>query len=185
MKKLVDLVKIVENNRDCVILEVTGSMLDLIKLGCFNGDEIMFRLTKGKSHTCTVWTKDGKNYSWHWGYGGHTLVSDAMNKRGKMIQQCIAQDFEIYIGDNLKLIESSLHIKSLEDVKHNTHNIKLMYWEHHEDDVCCHLDGEFHTRFKGVECGIKHFADKGYNVKFVETYIAQTGCIVQVYNITR
>lgn len=105
MKKLVDLVQIVENNRDCVILEVVGSMLDLIKLGWFDGNEIMFRLTKGEDHTCTVWTKEGKNYSWSWGRSGYTLVSDNMTKRGHLIQECIEQDFEIYIGKNPKLIE--------------------------------------------------------------------------------
>ena len=185
MKKLVDLVQIVENNRDCVILEVVGSMLDLIKLGWFDGNEIMFRLTKGEDHTCTVWTKEGKNYSWSWGRSGYTLVSDNMTKRGHLIQECIEQDFEIYIGKNPKLIEQTLHIKSLEDIKHNTHNLKFMYWENSKDQVCCHLDGEFYTYFKGMEKGINHFADKGYDVNFIETYIAQTGCIVKVYHITR
>ena len=41
MKKLVNYVKIVENNEECVILEVVGAPLDLIRLGCFNGNEKM------------------------------------------------------------------------------------------------------------------------------------------------
>lgn len=185
MKKLVDLVQIVENNRDCVILEVVGSMLDLIKLGCFNGDEIMFRLTKGKDHTCTVWTKEGKNYSWSWGRSGYTFVSNAMSQRGRLIQQCIEQDFEIYIGENSTRIGQTLYIKSLEDVKHNTHKLKLMYWESSKNQVCCHLDDEFHTYFNNIQSGINHFESKGYDVKPIDSYIASTGCVVKVYNMTR
>ena len=96
MKKLCELVKIVENNKECVILEVTGSKLDLIKLGYFNGNEKLIRLTKGANQTCTIWT-DNKNYSWHWGRDGYTLVSDSMEKKGKLIQDCITKDFQINI----------------------------------------------------------------------------------------
>lgn len=185
MKRLVDLVKIVENNRDCVILEVVGSSLDMIRLGCFDGNETMMRLTKGRDHTCTVWKNDSKSYDWYWGHSGYTLVTDKLDQQGRLIQDCITRDFEIYIDENKDLIENTLYIKSLEDIKHNTHNLKLMYWEHSKDQVCCHLDGAFHTYFKGVECGIKHFTDKGYNVELTNTYIAPTGCIVKVYHIVR
>ena len=185
MKKLVDLVKIVDNNRDCVILEVAGSMLDMIRLGCFNGDETMMRLTKGADHTCTVWTKEGKNYSWSWGRSGHTLVSDAMSQRGKLIQQCIEQDFEIYIGENKNLIEQTLHIKSLEDVKHNSHMVKIMYWRPTDDHVTCHLDGQFFSHFKNKQDNIKHFVERGYELKHLKNERAVTGCIVEHYEISR
>lgn len=184
MKKLVNLVQVVENNKDCVILEVTGSKLDLIRLGCFNGDEIMMRLTKGDNHNCTVWTNE-KNYSWHWGIGGHTIVSESMQKRGRLIQECIEEDLEIYIGKNPTLIAQTLHIKSLDDVKHNHHTMKLMYWETSKSHVCCHLDGDYFKHFDGVECGIAHFVNKGYHIEKINSYIAQTGCIVYEYEITR
>ena len=99
MNKLVDFVKIVENNEECVILEVVGKPIDLIKLGCFNGDETMFRLTKGNDHTCTVWNSDGKNFSWHWGINGYTLVTDRLDKMGTLIQKCIEQDLNINLRD--------------------------------------------------------------------------------------
>lgn len=183
MKKLVDLVKIVENNKDCVILEVTGSMLDLIKLGCFNGDEKLIRLTKGKDHTCTIWTNDNRSYSWHWGYSGFTLVSDAMDKKGKLIQKCIEQDFEIYMGANTKRVQETLHIKSLDDIKHNSHTIKMMYWK--PDEICCHLDDEYYRYFNNLECGFEHFKLKGYNIQKISSYIAQTGCTVDVFYIEK
>lgn len=183
MAKLVNLVKIVENNEDCVILEVVGKPLDLIRLGCFNGNEKMFRLTKGVKHTCTVWTDDGKNYSWFWGAGGHTLVTDQMTKRGTLIQECIEQDFEIYIGENKRNIQRTLHIRSLEDVKHSHHDVKLMYFR--TDNVCCHIDGEYFKHFKSVEEGINHFQNKGYVVSPKKEETAVTGCKVQHYYIER
>ena len=184
MKKLCELVEIVENNKECVILEVTGSMLDLIKLGCFNGDEKLIRLTKGNRHTCTVWTSDN-NYSWFWGIGGHTLVSDDMTKRGKLIEDCITRDFEIYIGENKDLIAKTLHIKSLADVEHMTHKVKLMWWPNNNDSICCHIDGEFFEFFKGMENALRHFKSRGYQFSGHNKYTAQTGCIVEEYTITK
>jgi hypothetical protein len=183
MANLVNFVKIVENNEECVILEVVGTPLDLIRLGCFNGNEKMFRLTKGKKHTCTVWENDGKNYSWFWGYGGHTLVSDQTEKKGKLIQECIEQDFEIYIGDDKRNIQNTLHIRSLDDVKHACHNVKLMYFR--PDDVCCHIDGQYFKHFKSVQAGIKHFQNKGYLVCHKKDETAITGCMVKHYYIER
>lgn len=87
--KLADCVTIITNNEECVIFKVKpNQFMNLVSFGCFDGDETMFRLTKGQTITCTVWHgADNKSYSWHWGYGGYTLVSDAMSKRGRMIQR--------------------------------------------------------------------------------------------------
>lgn len=185
MKKLVNLVQIVENNRECVILEVVGSSLDMIKLGCFNGNEAMMRLTKGANHTCTVWTNDGKNYSWSWGSYGYTLVSNQLSEQGRLIQDCITQDFEIYIDKDKNLIEQTLHIKSLEDVKHNSHMVKIMYWEHTDDHVCCHLDGQFFSYFKNRQDNLNHFLERGYKMKHLKNEVATTGCMVEHYEISR
>lgn len=96
MKTLKEITKLVENNAHCVILEVIGSQLDLIKLGYFDGDEKYLRLTKGDTITCTVIKNDGSSYSWHWGLGGYTCVSDAMSKRGRIISNCIQKDYGIF-----------------------------------------------------------------------------------------
>ena len=53
--KLCYLVDIIENNENCVILKVKDDKkLELIKLGYFDGNEEMIRLTKGKDHTCKI-----------------------------------------------------------------------------------------------------------------------------------
>ena len=183
MKKLVELVKIVENNEECVILEVVGTPLDLIRLACFNGNEKMFRLTKGGNHTCTVWKDGGDNYSWYWGPSGTLMVSEQMKAQAKLIQECIEQDFEIYIGANKSNIQNTLHIKSLDDVKHCKHDLKLMYFR--TNDVCCHIDGEYFKHFKSVEEGVEHFQNRGYTVNYEKDEAAVTGCTVKHYNIVR
>lgn len=94
--ELKDMVELVANNNECVVLKVKDGMeMNLICLGCFTGDETMFRLTKGKTVTCTIFRKDGRSFSWHWGFGGYTLVSDQVDKAGKLIQNCIERDFGI------------------------------------------------------------------------------------------
>jgi hypothetical protein len=97
MKKLKDLVTVGVNNEDCVILNVKpDATLDLIRQDCFNGDEVMLRLTKGKQHVCTVWYGDDfKHYSWVWGKKGYTLVTERLKKLGNLIQSCIQDDFHI------------------------------------------------------------------------------------------
>ena len=94
--KLRTIVELYDNNADCVVLKVKeGHEMDLITIGCFTGNETMFRLTKGKSVTCTVFYKNGKSNSWHWGYGGYTLVSPETERKGQLIQECIEEDFGI------------------------------------------------------------------------------------------
>lgn len=93
--RLKNFTELVANNDDCVVLKVKENHeMDLILLGVFDGDENMFRLTKGRGVTCTVWRKNGKSYSWYWG-NGYTLVSDSMRKKGELIQNCIEQDYGI------------------------------------------------------------------------------------------
>ena len=94
--KLKDMVELAANNDECVVLKVKeGQEFNLISLGCFNGDETMFRLTKGKDVTCTVFRQGGKSFSWHWGISGYALVSDQVSRMGKLIQNCIQKDFGI------------------------------------------------------------------------------------------
>lgn len=94
--KLKDMVEIAANNSECVVLKVKdGQEMNLICLGCFLGDESMMRLTKGSTVTCTVFRRGGKSFSWNWGSGGHTLVTNQVEKMGRLIQRCIEDDFDI------------------------------------------------------------------------------------------
>ena len=98
MKTLGQITEVVVNNDECVVLKVKAdSEMDLIALAYFSGDETMFRLTKGDVQTCTVFYKDGNRFSWHWGRGGFTCVSDSTQKEGKLIQSTIEEHFGITI----------------------------------------------------------------------------------------
>ena len=88
MKKLIDLVELVEDNKNCVLLKVKdGSQLDMILLGCFSGDESMIRLAKDEYNTITVFYKDGKNYWW----ASNERVSDSTRLKMRMIYKCVYQ----------------------------------------------------------------------------------------------
>ena len=106
MKNLEELVDVVEDNNNLVILKVKEeSNLDLIKIGCFTGEETMFRLTKGRDRICTVWYSNRQPFTWQWPGatakngivlpGSYTLVDDQTEKMGRLIQKMIEQKFNI------------------------------------------------------------------------------------------
>ena len=159
MKNLSQLVEIISNTEDAVVLKVKpNSEVDLICLGCFNGDETMFRLTKGRSITCTVWTKRGTNYSWSWGEGGHTLVTENMTKRGRMIQQCVEDYFDIVVYGRIESIRRNMRATE------HKHIIQLWGNAAPGKDCGCRMDDEFYRFFDSIEIAIKHFEALGYKV---------------------
>lgn len=116
MARLCDLVEVAENNMECVVLKVKeGVQTELVGLGCFDGDETMFRLTKGGGHTCTVFRGGKRPVSWEWGNSGHTLVCDSLYQCGSMVKSCISDDFGIYMGSDAAKRMATLHVRSLED----------------------------------------------------------------------
>lgn len=152
MIRLCSLVEILENNMECVVLKVKDSVqTELICLGCFNGDETMFRLTKGENHTCTVFRDGVKPFSWSWGCSGHTIVADSVAKCGRMIESCISEDFGIYTGADTAKREATLHVKSLEDMKGREEHYKLMWRENNREEICIHKNGEYFRHITGLE----------------------------------
>ena len=163
MKKLSDLVELVSNTEEAVVLKILpDSELDLICLGCFNGDETMFRLTKGTNMTCTVWVKNGNHYSWHWGEGSHSLVSPEMDKRGEMIQKCIEDDFDILVRGTKQSIKKDME-RTLQ-----THDIILFQPSQYDEKCVCRKDGEFYRYFESMDIAINHFEMLGYTVKLLK-----------------
>lgn len=182
MKKLCDLVTIEVNNEECVILKTKeDTRFDLIALGCFNGNEKMIRLTKGRDHTATVFTEKS-HYSWSWGYSGYTLVSDALHKAGRLIQSCIEEDFGIYIKDNKAKIRSTLHITSLADKVGKGHVMRVMYWNESDSHVIIHKDGEFLTAAPNVQSARKYVRDR-FAINTSKAYNAPTGCFVEEFEV--
>ncbi len=103
---------------------------------------------------------------------------------GKLIESCIIEDFDIYIGDDKNKIKETLYIKSLDDSKENQHSIKIMYWPNQEN-VTVHKDDEFYKSFSNIALAKQHFKDLNYDMIFREKYIAKTGCIVEVFDLSR
>lgn len=189
--KLSDIVKIRTNNYDLVVLEVLPDhQFDLIDLG-FDGNEKMFRLTKGGDHTCTIFSESGgelKSFSWHWGDGGHTLVSPLINEWGKMIQNCIVDDYGIYIDkSNDARCRADCAIMSIEDSCNIPRHVEAMVWRPTDDDVCVHIDGAFYKHLSGGINAIKpYFSDLGYKVTLKETTRSpNTNCYIYHYDIVR
>ena len=183
--KLCYLVDIIENNEECVILKVKDNKtLDLMSLGCFDGNEELIRLTKGENHTCTIFRTNDKPFSWYWGRSGYTLVSDNVSAMGKLIEACITEDFDIYIGEDKNKVRETMNIMSLDDSNNSSHVIKMMYWKD-GNDVSVHKDNSFYKFFKNTIEAKKHFEDLNYDISFKNKYIAGTGCIVEEYDISK
>lgn len=183
--KLCHLVDIIENNEDCVILKVKDNkILDLIKLGCFDGNEELIRLTKGKNHTCTIFKTNESSFSWEWGMSGYTLVTDKVSAMGKLIESCITEDFDIYIGEDKNKVRETMNIMFLDDSSNSSHFIEMMYWKN-GNDVSVHKDSSFYKSFQNVADAKKHFEDLNYEINFKNKYIAETGCIIEEYDISK
>lgn len=177
MKKFIDLVNLKVNNRECVILEVKeDAFYDLIALGCFTGNETLFRVTKGGDHTMTVWDKNHKEFSFHWGYSGMSLVSDNLHRMRKIVYDTIVNEFDIVMEGNG--IDSTLGL----DVKPKAHEYKVMSWQKDLEtakDIVVHKDNLFLKIFPTYQDVCKFFKGKAITVK--STYRAQTGCFVEVW----
>ena len=185
MMKLCQLVDVVVNNEACVVLKVKeGKEMDLIALGCFDGNETMLRLTKGKVHTATIF--GGKEpFSWHWGSGGYTIVSEKTKQCGQLIQGCIEEDFGIYIGADPKNIKKTLHIRTLEDKKTIQHHLKILFFPDRDREKCnIHQDGEHFKWFDNVRKARDYVLDH-YTIEKKWTEVAPTGCAVENYSVSR
>lgn len=85
-KELREIVELVSNNNDCVVFKVLpNSEMDLILLGCFDGDETMIRIAKDNCDTITIFRKDGKPYSW----GRNELVTEKTEQKRRKIMKLI------------------------------------------------------------------------------------------------
>lgn len=99
-KKFSDLVDIIHNDENCIVLEVKkGVERDLIFLGCFFGDETMFRVTKGDKKILTIWRKNGESC--------HTVQFDKFfgftYEPDEVIIKAIVNDFGVVLeGDGVK-----------------------------------------------------------------------------------
>lgn len=183
MKKLSTMVTIAENNEECVILKVKKNQFaNLVGLGCFNGDETMFRLTKGRNHTCTVWHgPENKSYNWYWGESGYTLVSDKMDKEGSLIQNCIQNELGIYIGSDIAKIRQTLFKRK---PKATPKKYVAMWWEG-QKNIVVHRDGEFWKGFSSMNSFKDFVKENNGTIEQIGSlyHSPATGCCMMDFNV--
>lgn len=92
MTDLKDCVEIINEPTFVLVKVKEGKEMDMIMTGLFEGNETMFRITKGSDHNCTTWYKNGTNWSWHHGINSCTLVADSVWKAWREIEKVIAQE---------------------------------------------------------------------------------------------
>ena len=95
MKKLIDCVDMRYENGTFLLIPRQANEMDLVMLG-FNGTEKWIRL-ECRQHHCSglangeleynasICNKDGKSWSWHWGFDGYTPVVDSVRQMEKKI----------------------------------------------------------------------------------------------------
>lgn len=89
--------EVIYNDDECVVLEAKlKKEMDLFILDLDNVE--MIRMTKGEIQKCTLKYKNGKSFSWYWGIGGRTLVSDSTRDLGYKILHCIEYEFGIPVS---------------------------------------------------------------------------------------
>lgn len=124
MKRLCELVDIAVNNEACVVFTPKkDTRMDFISLGCFNGNEEMIRMTKGRTPEITVFYKDGSNFSYHFGEGSTTVISGSYPRQREMIRECAILDFGIVCDwahhpqdiDYQQMAKDTMGVRSMED----------------------------------------------------------------------
>lgn len=101
MKRLVDCIEVIANNDECVVLKVKDNcVMDLISLGCFSGNEVMFRMTKNDDvNSFTIFSKkSGEDTLATFNWSSRDLVSENLENIARQIRRCIVADLDIYMG---------------------------------------------------------------------------------------
>lgn len=170
MKKLCELVDIAVNNENCVVFKIKEeATMDLIALGCFKGNEDMLRMTKGRTPEITVFNKDGSNFSYHFGEGSTSVISDNLCQQRAMIRECAILDFGIvcdwsYMPNDVdfkRLIAMTMKVETMADAKRS---VKLVSGGGRSGNIRVNDQGmALNVDIKDISAWFK---DRGYVVNF-------------------
>lgn len=182
--KLVDVIEIVENNNDYILLEVIGDKKQCILTGVLNGNEEYIRVSKGKNHILTIYFKDGRNFfSYSFGEGGYTLISDNEERRKRAIVNCIKRELETSIT------KTDVAEKDLIQKKAEAKGKKVIFEIMDSKSSACggryciHKNHEHYTLTN--EDFMKEIEEDYTDIIEVDNYIAQTGVSVTVIEAVR
>lgn len=78
--------KIVDRNSDRVVIKVNADdPLTTAMYPFIPGNTAYITVTLGDNHVLTVVKKDNSTFSFHWGLGGHTLISESLEQLRKEV----------------------------------------------------------------------------------------------------
>lgn len=179
MKELKEFCSCIINNEECAVIKIDdGHRLDLIALGCFTGDEEMYRITKGGHHTITEFRTNGTSYSWEFGSKGTTMVSDCMNQKRCKVMDCLELDLGIAMDSKNADIKEAPFRES--DIT-GEHTLKVM--EMSSNCNCAvRVDDVFFRSVKGsIDNVIELFAIHGWEWTQKNEYQCETGARPYIY----
>lgn len=78
--------KIVDRNSDRVVIKVSSDdPLTTAMYPFIPGNTAYITVTLGENHVLTVIKKDNSTFSFHWGIGGYTLISESLEQLRKEV----------------------------------------------------------------------------------------------------
>lgn len=78
--------EIVDRNSDRVVIKVNADdPLTIAMYPFIPGNTAYITVTLGEKHVLTVIKKDNSTFSFHWGIGGYTLISESLEQLRKEV----------------------------------------------------------------------------------------------------
>ena len=176
---LVDLVDVIHNDDNSVMLAIKDNItaLDLLKTGCFKGNEKYFRVTKvGDVVSNLTYTFIDENNK-SWSCCTATLVTDEVHKQMSEIYKVVVYHFGIPLMCLDKRTKINNHLTIEQDIN-DSHVFSISGWDY--NDMVLYKDGMYmgHISYNNA---IEYISSK-YKKYFIESKKTQTNCIA--FNIT-
>ena len=95
--------ELVENTPKQVVIKVNADdPLTVARHPYVSGDYAYITVTKGDKHVMTIIKKDSKTFSFHWGSGGYTLISENLERLRTEVCKFIRKNYIMleWIGEN-------------------------------------------------------------------------------------
>jgi hypothetical protein len=135
-----EIFKLVDANEDRVVIEVLADSPLKVAMFPFVSSEYNYiTVTRGRNHVLTVIKKDGKTFSFSFGDGGYTLISDSLEELKKYVLKFI-EDSGVLIEFNgqrisrVKIFYNSNYKKwqlTLEGIRKSNYgfgSVDVHYW---------------------------------------------------------
>ena len=127
----------------------------------FSSNMAYITVTRGEKHIMTVIREDGSSWSFHWGRGGHTLISESVEAMKNKVVDFIREN-GIVFGLTHKPSEATIYYNN------NYRSWQLTLRHGGESDYIWYKDAH-------NECDMMAYAKKFLNPSCWQKEVAQTG----------